>query len=239
MRNFRYANYSISLFFHREEKVDPNISEQDAPFLKILISIQSMFFVMLHFLSSVGQKNVQFNEKEHEKPPNYFLHWNKRKKSVPFLFLLLQDRLSNTLQFSSGSLPRNARIAVPPSQSHSPYQSQPISRISIPPNSTQSRQHKPIPLSVIMRLQNPYWGAMIAPQPRVVGGQSDMSPYQPAVPVPKEFFQPPAVQPQLKPPELWQPALYSDGKTHFTLANTSSLWFMNLCLINGDFYPWL
>ncbi|XP_005735941.1 relA-associated inhibitor isoform X1 [Pundamilia nyererei] len=121
----------------------------------------------------------------------------------------IKDRLSNT-QFSSGSLPRNARIAVPPSQSHSPYQSQPISRISIPPNSTQSRQHKPIPLSVIMRLQNPYWGAMIAPQPRVVGGQSDMSPYQPAVPVPKEFFQPPAVQPQLKPPELWQPALYSD-----------------------------
>lgn len=65
MRNFRYANYSISLFF----QVDHN-SEQDSPFLKILISIQRMFFVILHFLSFVGQKNVQFNEKEmqHENP---------------------------------------------------------------------------------------------------------------------------------------------------------------------------
>uniref|UniRef100_A0A3Q0T8G0 Protein phosphatase 1, regulatory subunit 13 like n=1 Tax=Amphilophus citrinellus TaxID=61819 RepID=A0A3Q0T8G0_AMPCI len=116
-----------------------------------------------------------------------------------------KDRYSAP-QFSSGSLPRNARISVPPLQAHSPYQSHPISRISIPPISTQSHQHKPIPLSVIMRLQNPYWGAMSIPQPRGFGGESDMSPYQPTVPIHQ-----PVLQPQLQPPELWQPALYSDG----------------------------
>lgn len=116
---------------------------------------------------------------------------------------LPQDRYSNTAQFSSGSLPRNACISVPPSQAHSPYQSHPISRISIPPIPTQSHQHKPIPLSVIMRLQNPYWGAMSTPQPRGFGGEGDM--YQANIAI-----QQPVLQPQ--PPELWQPALYSDGK---------------------------
>ncbi|MGH0117849.1 UNVERIFIED_CONTAM: hypothetical protein FKN15_003880 [Acipenser sinensis] len=32
-----------------------------------------------------------------------------------------------------------------------------ISRIAIPPGSPQGEQHRPIPLSVIMRLQHPYW----------------------------------------------------------------------------------
>ncbi|KAF3847335.1 hypothetical protein F7725_020364 [Dissostichus mawsoni] len=54
---------------------------------------------------------------------------------------------------------------------HSPYQPQPIiSRISIPPTSSPSRQRKPIPLSVIMRLQNPRWGGRLVPHPRLMGG---------------------------------------------------------------------
>ncbi|XP_023142734.1 relA-associated inhibitor isoform X2 [Amphiprion ocellaris] len=124
-----------------------------------------------------------------------------------------KDPRSNSVQYSHSSLPRNARISVPPdvsSPSHSPYHPQPIiSRISIPPASASTRQRKPIPLSVIMRLQNPHWGAMATRHPRVLGGEGDMAPYQPAVPIPREYFHPPVIQPQ--PPELRQPAIYSDA----------------------------
>lgn len=125
---------------------------------------------------------------------------------------LKKDPRSPSLQFSYSSLPRNTRISVPPdgsSQAHSLYPPQPIiSRISIPPISAQSRQHKPIPLSVIMRLQNPHWGQMSTCHPRVLGGEGDMAPYQPAVP--REFFHQPIPQPQQNPPELRQPIIYSD-----------------------------
>ncbi|XP_039986622.1 relA-associated inhibitor isoform X2 [Xiphias gladius] len=121
---------------------------------------------------------------------------------------------SQSLQFSHGSLPRNTRISVPPdvsSPAHSPYYPQPIiSRISIPPTSSQSRQRRPIPLSVIMRLQNPHWGAMSTHHPRVLGGEGDMAPHQPAGPVPREFIHQPVLQPQQQPPELRQPTIYSD-----------------------------
>ncbi|XP_033882577.1 relA-associated inhibitor-like isoform X1 [Acipenser ruthenus] len=48
---------------------------------------------------------------------------------------------------------------TPQSPRSSPRYSQPpiISRIAIPPGSPQGQQHRPIPLSVIMRLQHPYW----------------------------------------------------------------------------------
>ncbi|KAJ0021910.1 hypothetical protein NQD34_009399 [Periophthalmus magnuspinnatus] len=99
---------------------------------------------------------------------------------------------------SYSSLPRTTRIAVPPdasSQAFTPYLPQPIiSRISIPPTSAQQRQRRPIPLSVIMRLQNPH-----------------LSTYQPTVPLPREYFLPPAQQPQQRPPELRQPPVYSDA----------------------------
>uniref|UniRef100_A0A8D3BET7 Protein phosphatase 1, regulatory subunit 13 like n=1 Tax=Scophthalmus maximus TaxID=52904 RepID=A0A8D3BET7_SCOMX len=127
---------------------------------------------------------------------------------------LKKDPRSPSLQFSQSSLPRNARISVPPDVSSpalSPYTIQPIiSRISIPPTSTESRQRRPIPLSVIMRLQNPHWVGNTRHQPRVVGGEGDMTPYQPAVPFPREFFHQFVPQPQLHPPELRQPAIYSD-----------------------------
>lgn len=64
-----------------------------------------------------------------------------------------------------------------------------------------------------MRLQNPYWGAMSASQPRMAG-EADKFPYQPAVPMPREFFKQPVLYPQQHPPELRQPAIYSDGTTH-------------------------
>ncbi|XP_073337695.1 relA-associated inhibitor isoform X2 [Pagrus major] len=117
---------------------------------------------------------------------------------------------SKPLQYSHGSLPRNTRISVPPDVSspvHSPYHLQPIiSRISIPPTSAQSRPRKPIPLSVIMRLQNPHWGAIATRHPRVLGEEGDMGPYPPVGPFPREFSN----QPVLYPPELRQPAIYSD-----------------------------
>ncbi|XP_047450936.1 relA-associated inhibitor [Mugil cephalus] len=130
-----------------------------------------------------------------------------------------KDPRSNSHQYSHASLPRNARISVPPdvsSPTHSPYHPQPIiSRISIPPASAQSRQHKPIPLSVIMRLQNPQWGAMTPQHPRVLGreggGGGGMPPYQPPVPMSREFFRQHGFQPQQQPPELRQPAVYSDA----------------------------
>uniref|UniRef100_A0A8C6WG83 Protein phosphatase 1, regulatory subunit 13 like n=1 Tax=Neogobius melanostomus TaxID=47308 RepID=A0A8C6WG83_9GOBI len=70
---------------------------------------------------------------------------------------------------SYGSLPRTTRVTMPPdssSQTYSPFHAQPIiSRISIPPTSAKPPQRRPIPLSVIMRLQNP-----------------NLSPYQPTAP---------------------------------------------------------
>ncbi|XP_042342940.1 relA-associated inhibitor [Plectropomus leopardus] len=126
-----------------------------------------------------------------------------------------KDPRIQPLIYSHGSLPRSPRITVPPDVSspvHSPYHPQPIiSRISIPPTSTQSRQRKPIPLSVIMRLQNPHWGAMAAHHPRVLGEEGDMAPYQPPAPIPREFFHQPVPQPLQHPPELRQPAVYIDA----------------------------
>ncbi|XP_037630183.1 relA-associated inhibitor [Sebastes umbrosus] len=126
-----------------------------------------------------------------------------------------KDPRSQSLLFSNASLPRNTRITVPPDVSspvHSPYHPQPIiSRISIPPTSTQSRQRKPIPLSVIMRLQNPRWEATTTRHRRVLGGEGDMAPYQPPVPMPREYFLQHVPHPLQHPPELRQPAVYSDA----------------------------
>ncbi|XP_058490392.1 relA-associated inhibitor [Solea solea] len=125
-----------------------------------------------------------------------------------------KDPRSPSLQYSHGSLARNTRITVPPDVSspvHSPYHPQPIiSRISIPPTSTETRKRKPIPLSVIMRLQNPHWRVMSTTHPRIMGGEGDMSPYQTSGPGPREFFHHPVFPPQHPPPELRQPAIYSD-----------------------------
>ncbi|KAM4628105.1 relA-associated inhibitor isoform 2-T4 [Polymixia lowei] len=125
------------------------------------------------------------------------------------------DSLSRAHQPSHGSLPRNARISVPPdslSPAHSPYHPQPIiNRISIPPASGNPRQRKPIPLSVIMRLQNPHWAAAATRHPRILGGEGDMPPYQPSGPLPREFLhQPVHHHPQHLPPELRQPAFYGE-----------------------------
>ncbi|XP_061637880.1 relA-associated inhibitor [Phyllopteryx taeniolatus] len=114
-------------------------------------------------------------------------------------------------QFPHGSLTRNTRVTVlpdvaSPNQSHQ-YHQQPISRISIPPLATQSRQRRPIPLSVIMRLQNPHWGAMSARTTPGGPPGDQWEAYQPAASR-NYFFNQAALQP---PPELRQPAVYSDA----------------------------
>lgn len=123
-------------------------------------------------------------------------------------------------QGSYGSLPRNARIAVPPDVSSQaqfhreiktpPYYSQPLSRISVPPTSSPFPQRKALPLSVILRLQNPYFGAMTPHPSAVLDTERDFPPYGPPVPILQEFFHQPAVQPQQQPP------VYTDGKTRLS-----------------------
>uniref|UniRef100_A0A667XBK8 Protein phosphatase 1, regulatory subunit 13 like n=2 Tax=Myripristis murdjan TaxID=586833 RepID=A0A667XBK8_9TELE len=125
-----------------------------------------------------------------------------------------KDSRSRSHPPSHSSLPRNTRITVPPdisSPTHSPYHPQPIiSRISIPPASAQTRQRRPIPLSVIMRLQNPHWSVAQTCHPRALGG-GDLPPYHPAMPLPREYLHQPVLQPQPPPPELRQPAVYSEA----------------------------
>lgn len=84
-----------------------------------------------------------------------------------------------------------------------------------------------------MRLQNPQWGGKATRHPRVLGGEGDMGPYQP-MPILREFFYPPVHQQH--PPELRQPAIYSDGKTHETSPHSlgsqelcSTIFVMQMC----------
>ncbi|KAA0714853.1 RelA-associated inhibitor [Triplophysa tibetana] len=115
-------------------------------------------------------------------------------------------------QPSYSSLPRNTRIAVPPDHPLTPsslYGPQPIiSRISIPPTNPGVRKHRPIPLSVIMRLQNPAYAlddTRYTPDP--VGGQNPGI-YRQALPLPKEYFRP-VQTPQPQQPQR-QPAYYRE-----------------------------
>lgn len=62
---------------------------------------------------------------------------------------------------------------------------------------------------------------MVAHHPSILEGEADMTAYQPAVPILREYFYPPATYPQQKHPELRQPAIFSDGK-HLTSANFPS-----------------
>ncbi|XP_014913411.1 relA-associated inhibitor isoform X1 [Poecilia latipinna] len=114
-------------------------------------------------------------------------------------------------QGSYSSLPRGARIAVPPdalSSGQSPYGSQPIiSRLNMPPMYSVPRQRRLIPISVILRLQNPQYGQMSTLQNQPMEGQGDLAYYRMAEAAQRKFFQPPAFQP----PELRQPAVYSDA----------------------------
>ncbi|XP_034024474.1 relA-associated inhibitor isoform X2 [Thalassophryne amazonica] len=121
-----------------------------------------------------------------------------------------KDPRSQSAPYSYGSLARNTFVTDGSSPVHSPYHPQPIiSRIPMPPVSPQSRQHKPIPLSLIMRLQDPTWGMPPAPQPRAMGDDDNMLPYQPAGPFPREFHQP-VQHLQPHPPETRQQPLYSE-----------------------------
>ncbi|XP_052008831.1 relA-associated inhibitor-like isoform X2 [Xyrauchen texanus] len=124
-----------------------------------------------------------------------------------------KDSGHRQLSSSFSSLPRNTRISVPPDQASttgSPYCPQPIiSRISIPPAISRVQQHRPIPLSVIMRLQNPHYavadtryslGPVEDPQQRFY--------HKCPLPLPREYLQPGQI-PQPQQPQR-QPAYYRE-----------------------------
>ncbi|XP_056126187.1 relA-associated inhibitor isoform X2 [Rhinichthys klamathensis goyatoka] len=115
-----------------------------------------------------------------------------------------KDTAPRSLPPSYSSLPRNTRISVPPdipSNPSSAYSSQQIiSRIPVPPPSSEVRQHRPIPLSFIMRIQNPGFnrytpGPMGEPQPGI---------FQQQPPLPREYLRhnqtPQPQQAQRQPP---------------------------------------
>ncbi|XP_028818461.1 relA-associated inhibitor [Denticeps clupeoides] len=124
-----------------------------------------------------------------------------------------KDPATRPLQLpQGGSLPRNTRISVPPDCISSPtslYSTQPIiSRISIPPSSTRARQHRSIPLSVIMRLQNPHYASAATHYPRGPNLEGIPPQYRQQIPFPTEYLpQPP--QPELRQPAYFEEALNS------------------------------
>ncbi|KAJ8368683.1 hypothetical protein SKAU_G00087110 [Synaphobranchus kaupii] len=116
-----------------------------------------------------------------------------------------KDSQSHSAQHSY--VPPKIRLTVTPdrpSSPHaSPYSPQPIiSRISIPPSTPQAREHRPIPLSVIMRLQNPQY--VSTPYPRGPGSEESPILYR------QPMFLPHDYQHQPSPPELRQPAVYGE-----------------------------
>uniref|UniRef100_A0A1A7W611 Protein phosphatase 1, regulatory (Inhibitor) subunit 13 like n=4 Tax=Nothobranchiidae TaxID=405002 RepID=A0A1A7W611_9TELE len=130
-----------------------------------------------------------------------------------------KDLRLSSQQGSYNSLPRNARISVPPDvqpQSHyretksSPYY-QPSSRISVPPTYSQARQSIKVPVSAILRLQNPHFGVMTPRLPQVLERERDAAAYQPGIIFPKECFRKRAFKLQQRPAEQRQPAFYSDA----------------------------
>uniref|UniRef100_A0A146MV37 IASPP short n=1 Tax=Fundulus heteroclitus TaxID=8078 RepID=A0A146MV37_FUNHE len=116
-----------------------------------------------------------------------------------------------SFQGTYGSLPRSARIAVPPDASSSgpsPYTPQPIiNRVNIPPPVT--RQSGRIPLSVIMRLQNPFYGQMV--HNKNFDGKENFAAYRMSEAPQRKIYQPPPYPAHHNPPELRQPAVYSDA----------------------------
>ncbi|XP_051953078.1 relA-associated inhibitor-like isoform X2 [Xyrauchen texanus] len=117
-----------------------------------------------------------------------------------------KDTVPHQLSSSFSSLPRNTHISESPDLALTtsfPYGPQPIiSRISIPPATSGVRQHRPIPLSFIMRLQNPCYAAdasRYAPGP-VKDPQQGQH-----LPLPREHLQ----QGQIPQPQK-QPAYYKE-----------------------------
>ncbi|KAJ8256628.1 hypothetical protein COCON_G00187800 [Conger conger] len=104
-----------------------------------------------------------------------------------------------------GYVPHKVRLASDrPSSPHvcNPYNPQPIiSRISIPPSSPQTQQRRPIPLSVIMRLQNPRYSPAPFPPSHEEGPALHRQPNF----LPQEYL------PQFPPPDLRQPGVYGEA----------------------------
>ncbi|XP_066559859.1 relA-associated inhibitor [Amia ocellicauda] len=111
----------------------------------------------------------------------------------------VQSRVLHTLPSSSHSIPRNTHISLVPSPSpslsSSPYP--PISRISIPPSTPWKPLRRPIPLSVIMRLQGPSWAAANTVYPHAPQLSWNNPPHPPLL---QDNRPPPS--PEQQPPEL-------------------------------------
>lgn len=141
---------------------------------------------------------------------------------------IFQDPRSFSHQGSYGSLPRSARIAVPPEappSGHSPYGPQPIvTRVNMPPASSLPRQSRRIPISVILRLQNPQYGQVATRQNPTMEGQVDFAHYRLPEAAPREFLPPASYHQRPPPPELRQPAVYSDGKTLLYVEKLHEFW---------------
>uniref|UniRef100_A0A1A8INQ8 Protein phosphatase 1, regulatory (Inhibitor) subunit 13 like n=2 Tax=Nothobranchius kuhntae TaxID=321403 RepID=A0A1A8INQ8_NOTKU len=130
-----------------------------------------------------------------------------------------KDHRLSSQQGNFNSLPRNARISVPPDvqpQSHyretksAPYY-QPSSRISVPPTFSQSRQYTKVPVSAILRLQNPHFGVMSPRLPQVLERERNAAAYRQGMNFSKEFFRQRAFKLEQRPAEQRQPAVYSDA----------------------------
>ncbi|XP_042631042.1 relA-associated inhibitor-like isoform X1 [Cyprinus carpio] len=124
-----------------------------------------------------------------------------------------KDTVPRSLPSSHSSLPRNTRIPVPAelaSSTSSTYGPQPIiSRISIPPARSVVRQHGPIPLSVIMSLQNPNYAAAASRYAPGLMGEPQQGIFYQNPPLPQEYLrQNQTPQPQ-QPPR--QPPYYKEA----------------------------
>ncbi|KAG7483856.1 hypothetical protein MATL_G00042800 [Megalops atlanticus] len=108
---------------------------------------------------------------------------------------------------SSPSLPRSTRLSLQHDSPTSPLPLSPygalrlVTPVSAITSSPQARWHGPIPLSVIMRVQNPPWASASTRHPHRMDAAGEGSPYQRASPWPQ---QDPS---QLTAPDQDQPAV--------------------------------
>ncbi|XP_056334183.1 relA-associated inhibitor [Danio aesculapii] len=148
-----------------------------------------------------------YDKNEWVRPPVPNSSWKESSLDAPLP--AKKETVPHSLpSYHHSSLPRNARISVPPdlsSGSSSPYSNPSISsRISVPPVSSGAPRHRPIPLSVIFRLQNPHhYPAAVsryAPGPM---GEPQQGVYHQHLPLPQDYMwqnqTPQRQQPQKQP----------------------------------------
>ncbi|KAG6923176.1 protein phosphatase 1 regulatory subunit 13 like, partial [Chelydra serpentina] len=122
-----------------------------------------------------------------ERPQHYALHSATLPRNYKVSVLPGERRPDGSLRrlppaSQTGTLPRNWQLAQ-----------QPVSRIAMPPPSPQgprAKRHKPLPLSMIFKLQNAFWAS----------GASSAKGQPPGAPGSPIFLRSPQKQPQLQQP---------------------------------------